>query len=307
MRCPNMIGNIECKGLVDQSWKCNLCNISICDKCLTKYKAKVTTRSKSPKSLKHKCKKEDIDTANLLNNSTRTCPLCLTRIEKKDGCDAMWCTECHISFSWTTKEVVKSTHNPELADHNIHSRADHQHSNGKNECFDITTFTDDYSDIDVMFFYVADWLRELKYYCDNSKIRDLLEDLRVDYIMGLISEEKYADEIIKTERRDKMLRTEIEILDTYIIIMMDQFNAYFSRKKNISLMRTKKGGPIDVKKKIKLYRIEFDDMLITSTEITKIFCDYLIDELGPNIKPLIMGKHYKGIMGDIPATYHLLT
>lgn len=61
---------------------------------------------------KHVCNPDDVATAKLLNHDTRSCPKCDTPIYKIDGCDQMWCTQCHTAFSWKTGEIQTRIHNP---------------------------------------------------------------------------------------------------------------------------------------------------------------------------------------------------
>lgn len=66
------------------------------------------------KDKKHKCKPEDVKTAKFLRKDTKPCPGCGSLIHKIDGCNQMWCTQCHLAFDWKTGETAKGTvHNPE--------------------------------------------------------------------------------------------------------------------------------------------------------------------------------------------------
>jgi ribosomal protein S27AE len=60
----------------------------------------------------HECNKDDVETANLLKKDTKPCPTCSTGIFKIDGCDQMWCTQCHTAFSWKTGRIENAIHNP---------------------------------------------------------------------------------------------------------------------------------------------------------------------------------------------------
>ena len=68
-----------CKGHV-LNYKCVICDTMICDKCLVINEDE------------HKCKEDDIKSAELILKDTKPCPSCKTRIYKIDGCDQMWCT-----------------------------------------------------------------------------------------------------------------------------------------------------------------------------------------------------------------------
>jgi len=60
----------------------------------------------------HECNADDVATAKLLKSDTKPCPKCSTGIYKIDGCDQMWCTQCHTAFSWKTGELQTNIHNP---------------------------------------------------------------------------------------------------------------------------------------------------------------------------------------------------
>ena len=60
----------------------------------------------------HTCNPDVRATAQLLDNDTRPCPRCSSLIHKIDGCDHMWCTQCHVSFSWDKGTIETSRHNP---------------------------------------------------------------------------------------------------------------------------------------------------------------------------------------------------
>jgi hypothetical protein len=95
--CPSE----ECRGFLSSDWKCGLCNLETCNKCHV-----IKTEKK------HTCNPDDVETAKLLANDTKPCPKCHTGIFKIDGCDQMWCTQCHTAFSWKTGNIESKIHNP---------------------------------------------------------------------------------------------------------------------------------------------------------------------------------------------------
>lgn len=99
VKCPNEI----CRGFVDSKMKCDLCNTELCKKC----HVTVSTNEE------HTCKQEDVETVKVLFTNTKNCPSCKALIFKIDGCDQMFCTQCHTAFSWRTSEIVNGRiHNP---------------------------------------------------------------------------------------------------------------------------------------------------------------------------------------------------
>ena len=97
MMCPAA----GCAGFVDSSWKCGVCDTKVCNKC------------RIVKVAEHECKADDIATAEALAAESKPCPKCAAAISKVSGCDQMWCTMCHTTFSWNTGKIETSViHNP---------------------------------------------------------------------------------------------------------------------------------------------------------------------------------------------------
>jgi len=93
----------ECRGYLNDEWQCGICRKQCCPDCHI-ILCDTTT--------KHECNSDDLATAKLLSNDTKPCPKCSTGIFKIDGCDQMWCTQCHTAFSWRTGETENKIHNP---------------------------------------------------------------------------------------------------------------------------------------------------------------------------------------------------
>ena len=99
--CPNN----DCNGFLSSQWKCGVCNIWVCKDC---FEIKGDT-----KDAEHTCDPNTLLTAQALKKETKPCPNCHCSIYKISGCDQMWCTQCHIAFSWRTgKKVRGHVHNP---------------------------------------------------------------------------------------------------------------------------------------------------------------------------------------------------
>ena len=95
-----------CKGFLSTAWKCGICEWFSCSKC---FAVKGSTHD-----VEHECKKEDIETAELIKKECKPCPKCGEFIEKSSGCDQMFCISCQTPFSWNTGKIVTSgpIHNP---------------------------------------------------------------------------------------------------------------------------------------------------------------------------------------------------
>ena len=94
----------DCRGFLSSQWKCGLCESYTCSDC---HAVKGKSRDEE-----HVCNPEDILTAKLLATDTKPCPSCASSIFKIEGCDQMWCTQCHTAFSWRTGHIETNVHNP---------------------------------------------------------------------------------------------------------------------------------------------------------------------------------------------------
>jgi hypothetical protein len=94
-----------CPGFLTTQWRCPLCENYACSKC-----HELVGKDRNADS--HKCKPENIATAELLNKDSKPCPTCGTLIHKISGCYEMFCTQCHNGFDWTSGKKLKNVHNP---------------------------------------------------------------------------------------------------------------------------------------------------------------------------------------------------
>ncbi len=91
----------ECRGFLSTRYKCGLCAASICPDCHVVL------------APEHSCDPNTVATVQELKKSTKPCPACHCPIFKTEGCDQMWCIQCHTAFSWRTGQVEKGIiHNP---------------------------------------------------------------------------------------------------------------------------------------------------------------------------------------------------
>ena len=92
----------DCRGFLSTRWKCGMCNKWTCVDC----------HEIKQENMEHTCDPNNVATAKLLSIDTKNCPKCQTGITKIDGCDQMWCTQCHTAFSWKSGQIENKLHNP---------------------------------------------------------------------------------------------------------------------------------------------------------------------------------------------------
>ena len=71
----------NCNGFLSTAWKCGLCDWYSCSKCFTERGPEHDTP--------HECKKDDLDTAELIRKDSKPCPNCGEFINKSSGCFAL--------------------------------------------------------------------------------------------------------------------------------------------------------------------------------------------------------------------------
>ena len=82
--------------------ECGMCKTRVCQNCLE------TLTSEA-----HSCKKDNIKSVSQIRQECKQCPKCAVLVYKASGCDQMWCTICHTTFSWKTgRQDFGPIHNP---------------------------------------------------------------------------------------------------------------------------------------------------------------------------------------------------
>jgi len=90
----------ECRGFINMpGYKCGVCDTEICGKCHV-IKDKVH---------EHICKDDDVKTVELLKKDTKPCPGCGAASKKTEGCNQVWCMNCHKAWSWSTGKIETGT------------------------------------------------------------------------------------------------------------------------------------------------------------------------------------------------------
>lgn len=235
--CPNN----ECRGFLSTRYKCGICNIQACSEC------------REIKNDDHVCDPNILESVKEIKKTTRDCPNCRTLIFKISGCDQMYCTQCHIAFSWRTGKVEKGMiHNPHYfeylkANGEIPRNPNEERCGGlpdawflRDPCFQvklskpILRFRAEYSwivDLLAAIYRQVRHIREVELVIlptilDNQSNRDL----RISFLMKQITEDEFK---IKLQRREKERTKKLEyreVLDMYVNVMQDLFHNLLETK-----------------------------------------------------------------------------
>lgn len=244
----------DCRGFINNDWQCGICSQYICSKC----HEIIGTSKENPE---HECKEEDKETAKMIMSQTRPCPKCAVPIFKIDGCDQMWCTQCHTAFSWRTGAIeTHRVHNP----HFYEWQRDHGGAPPR-EPGDIPCggFPDVYR-LQQWFKISAEELRAIRrhrinptlYPMPNTKIPkeyddvfnihrcvnhiemvemprfrntgyvETNEDLRVRYLMNELSEDDFKLQLQQREKRQQKRQSIFMILEMITQVSTDIFRNY---------------------------------------------------------------------------------
>jgi len=227
MKCP--IG--ECRGFLSSKFHCGMCETQVCKDCHLKQDEE------------HKCNQDDVATVSELKRSTRPCPKCNVRIYKTDGCDQMFCVQCHTAFSWNTgKEEQGVIHNPHYFEtlraggiHEIRHRQEH------GGCGYIPTFYNINKRICVLSRTEQDTVQNIYQQTVHHRqvtlprlvIRVNRDMDRIKYLMGDMEEKKFKQKLYVHHQSGLRRQEEHRILDSYVTISEELFRELASFKGDI--------------------------------------------------------------------------
>lgn len=230
----------ECRGFLDESFVCGLCNTHACKHCHT-IKAEA-----------HVCKQDDVATVDELKKTTKPCPKCYVLIYKTDGCDQMFCVKCHTPFSWKTGLVAQGpVHNPhyfEALRAGVIQEARHRVHQG--ECGPAP----DFSHVNHFFQHMQKREKDgivnasiaLKFYmrmihhrevtlpkCLNRGVTD--ED-RIKFLINKMDEKKFKQLVFQRKQNALRKRDEQQLVEQYVSIMEEIYRMFVSRSTNMTIL-----------------------------------------------------------------------
>ena len=213
IKCPGE----NCKGYT--SGKCGLCDTVICKEC-----HEITSDGV------HVCKQENIDTVKLLHRDSKNCPSCKTLIYKIDGCDQMFCTQCHTAFSWRTGEVCSGRiHNPHYYEY-LRARGADVRELGDIPCGGLphaTRYIIDNTFLRTIHRLVSH-VENYEIYRLNAEINNVNGnlDLRIAYLNERLPEFMFKQEIYRREKALEKKREILTVLNTFVIVCSDLFRTH---------------------------------------------------------------------------------
>lgn len=215
--CPNT----DCRGYLkgDQT-VCPVCSTRVCKDCLQIVKEEEDG---------HACKKEDIETVDMLKQNTKPCPNCSMMIYKISGCDQMWCTQCRTPFSWKTgQKINQRIHNPHYYEWMLRHQGDNQMPRemmdipcgGLPSVNSLRKFPRQY----------WEWVHNLHQhilhcehvvvprYQNTQELDGVRKSMRISYLMNFLSHQMWRDELYSREKAAQKHQQYVQIMQTFVAV-----------------------------------------------------------------------------------------
>jgi len=104
--------NNDCHGYLDESYKCGICQYYSCNKCHEVIDTDIVALQH------HECNPDILQSIQLLESDSRPCTKCGIMISKVNGCDTIFCVNCHTAWNWKTGGLItRNIHNPHYSEY----------------------------------------------------------------------------------------------------------------------------------------------------------------------------------------------
>jgi len=218
----------DCRGFLSTAWKCGVCENWTCPEC---HEVKGSERD-GP----HVCNPENVATAKLLAQDSRNCPKCAVAIFKINGCDQMYCTQCHTAFSWRTGRIESGViHNPHYYEYmrahgTLPRNAGDVPCGGFPPIHTVRQFLHRTPVPISQYIHAAhrahahcQWVLAGRYIVDN---RNDNRDLRINYMTGDIDEDIFKKKIQQREKARQRKTDILQVLQMFMAVLVDLFQAF---------------------------------------------------------------------------------
>ena len=221
--CPNE----KCRGYITDNYNCEICKLEICKLCMVE------------KNENHSCKRDDIESAELIRNSSKPCPKCYVPIFKISGCNQMFCTNCHVVFDWVTLKIDKgNVHNAHYFDwmvnqtntnvnldeiacgdiveiyRNLHFKLSKKINNNWQYYNTVQKIRHIFDVNRIINGEIIENIRE-------KSIKNKFEEYRIQYLDNKISEKLWKSRIAKDTINNEKNKSLIEVFEMYVTVTSD--------------------------------------------------------------------------------------
>jgi hypothetical protein len=213
-KCPKE----NCRGFVNtKNMKCEICETTLCRDC-----HEILSGVDG-----HVCNEDTVKTVKLMMSDSKNCPSCKAIIFKIDGCDQMFCTQCHTAFSWRSGEIsLGRIHNPHYYEYLRKNGGDNREL-GDIPCGGIPRITRQILQ-NTFLSRVHQRANHVELY-EIPRLNDQVNnvngniDLRIRYLNNEITIVTFKEEIYKREKALQKKRELLTILNTFVVVCADIF------------------------------------------------------------------------------------
>lgn len=213
-KCPNQ----ECNGFINSKYFCDLCSTKICEACMNIQEDE------------HICNRDDIETADLIKKSSKSCPKCFTSIFKISGCNQMFCTSCQCVFDWESLKIeTGSVHNQHyfdwittLQNSSTQARVEIDACGNIDDIYHRLLLTQSFRKYYITSIYVAN--RELENYIIpllTNKFKNNFEKYRILFLDNEITNEKWKKKLINDVIFNENNQSYIDVLNMFVTVTSD--------------------------------------------------------------------------------------
>ena len=225
----------SCRGFVNTALLhakhviCSICSTQLCLSCyetIHDYKT-------------HICDPDTLSTISDIKSNTKPCPKCAIPTSKIDGCNQMWCTQCHTTWSWTTGKIesrILRIHNPHYYEYQ-RRQGTLQREIGDVLCGGMPTLfeLEDYlikcqvlqTDATIITnIHQAVTFYESVYipmYATNPYTQETYKNLRIDYMRNKIDETAFKKRLQYMEKSRNKKQNISQIMQTFLAVSNEIF------------------------------------------------------------------------------------
>ena len=235
--------NPDCNGFLSQQYKCEICNLYTCSKCLEFMDGENDDA--------HECNPDNIKTADEIRATTKPCPNCSQRIYKVSGCDQMWCIDCKVSFSWNSGRIIMGgvIHNPHYYEYLQKVNGGEQANRNPQDvpCGGLINFytianilitidRDKKYNLSKLHQVISDiTYNRIVMLREKVLITENMRDLRADYILKKISREDFSARILHNDKINQKSREELHVYELLSVYGIEFFRAIYDMKAGFSI------------------------------------------------------------------------
>lgn len=239
-KCPrNKCTGFMCEVKNTKNLECGICHHTICRVC---YEQVILDDEN------HVCDPDIIKNVEAIFAVAKPCPKCSFPTEKKEGCNQMWCVQCHTTWDWATGSVERGRiHNPHyyeyqrMVNNGVIPREEgdipcgglpsssalqnHLASIPGLEKKDIDYVMDIYRAI-VDYEHIERPQYQVEEYSQNTHM-----DLRIQHLRKKLTKEEFQKKLVSQERKREKKKNISEVMDTLIEVTRDLFIKIMGTKK----------------------------------------------------------------------------